>query len=592
MIKISAVIITYNEEKNIERCLLSLKDIADDIVVLDSFSTDKTQVICQKYGVKFYQHPFNGYVEQKNRALEFAQHPIVLSIDADEVISPELKKSILKVKENWDADAYYFNRLTNYVGKWIRHGDWYPDCKLRLFDIRKGKWDGILIHEKVKMDNGAIVKFLKGDLYHYSYYSIYQHVQQANKFTDIMADEYFKKGRKVNVFSYTIKPFWWFIKSYFIKGGLLDGYYGFVISMISAQANFLKFIKLKQLYKDNINRAQYKSVIISRTDSIGDVVLTLPVAGILKSVYPEIKIYFLGCSYTEPVINACSHIDSFINWDEVKDLPEVEKINFFKSFQADAIIHVFPKSAITRVAYKSKIPIRIGTSHRFHPWIYCNKIVHLGRRFSKLHESQLNIKLLKPLGIHTEFSVDEIGQYFGLTSATSNAPDTLINKEKFNLILHPKSQGSAREWGLENFGRLIELLPLEKFKIFISGTKAEKAQLQPLIEKYSDRVCDITGTMSLDEFIRFIGSADGIVAASTGPLHIASALGKLAIGLYAPMRPIYPGRWSPIGIKAKTLVINKKCSKCRNSGNCECIKAIRPEQVFNLLIQQVEDSNN
>jgi ADP-heptose:LPS heptosyltransferase len=400
-----------------------------------------------------------------------------------------------------------------------------------------------------------------------------------------MATEYFKKGKKASLLTFTLKPFWWFIRSYFIKGGILDGYSGFLISMISAHSNFLKFIKLKQLYKDNIDKSRYKSIIISRTDSIGDVVLTLPLAGILKSVFPEVKIYFMGCSYTEPIINACSNIDSFINWNELQKLSKPEKVAFFKSLHADAIIHVFPKSAITKLAYQSKIPMRIGTSHRFHPWLYCNKIVALGRRSSKLHEAQLNIKLLKPLGIKTDFSINEIWKFFGLTQSSLPEFESLIQKNKFNLILHPKSKGSAREWGLDNYGKLIELLPNQKFNIFISGTNDEKIALQPLIEKYKDSVTDITGKMSLENFIKFIGLADGLVAASTGPLHIASALGKHAIGLYAPMRPIHPGRWSPIGINARALVINKVCSKCRNTGDCECIRAIEPAQVANLLMK-------
>jgi ADP-heptose:LPS heptosyltransferase/glycosyltransferase involved in cell wall biosynthesis len=590
MVKISAVILTYNEEKNIERCLLSLKDIVDDIVVLDSFSTDNTASICEKYQVRFFQNAFLGYVEQKNKALEYAKYDYVLSLDADESVSDKLKESILRVKENWTADGYYFNRLTNYIGKWIRHGDWYPDRKLRLWNKQKGEWGGTNPHDQVIMKQGSIISYIKGDLFHYSFYSIFQHVEQSNKFSEILAAEYFKKGKKANFFSYTLKPFWWFIKSYFIKGGVLDGYSGFVISIISAQSNFLKFIKLKQLNKVNRNKVKYKSVIISRTDSIGDVMFTLPLAGILKSQFPEIKICFLGRSYTEPIVKACSNIDSFLNWDEIKDLSEKDKIDRLISFHADAIIHVFPNSDIDKMAYRSKIPVRIGTSHRFHHWLYCNKLVHLGRRYSELHEAQLNIQLLKPFGIDADISLNEIGTYYGLNPSASSGAESLISTDRYNLILHPKSKGSAREWGLDNFGKLIELLPSDKFKIFVSGSKEEKIALQPLIDKYADRVTDISGTMSLQDFITFIGIADGMVAASTGPLHIASALGKQAIGLYAPMHPIHPGRWAPIGIKATTLALNKKCSKCRDTNVCECIRAIQPKQVFDILMQQADKS--
>ena len=134
------IIITLNEERNIGRCLESVNDIADEIVVVDSYSTDDTEKICKLYGVKFIQHRFDGHIEQKNWAINQAKYPHILSLDADEVLSPRLKASIKAVKENWEFDGYYFNRMTNYCGKWIRHSSWYPSRKLRLWDSRKGEW--------------------------------------------------------------------------------------------------------------------------------------------------------------------------------------------------------------------------------------------------------------------------------------------------------------------------------------------------------------------------------------------------------------------------------------------------------------------
>ena len=160
MTPISVVIITFNEEKNIGRCLESVKNIADEIVVLDSFSTDKTEEICLQHGASFFQHPFDGHIEQKNRAITYATYPHILSLDADEVLSPELEQSIKAVKENWQADGYYFNRLTNYCGKWIRHCGWYPDRKLRLWDSRKGKWGGVNPHDKYMLEPNAKQVFL------------------------------------------------------------------------------------------------------------------------------------------------------------------------------------------------------------------------------------------------------------------------------------------------------------------------------------------------------------------------------------------------------------------------------------------------
>ena len=249
-IKLSVVIITFNEEKNIERCLISVKDIADEIVVLDSFSTDKTEEICKKHNVKFYQHKFDGHIQQKNRALIHASNNYVLSLDADEVVSSELKNSIITVKEDWQADGYFFNRLNNYCGKWIKHTSWYPDRKLRLWDKTKGEWGGDNPHDKVIMQKELELILLKGDLLHYSYNSINQHIQQYNYFTDIGAAEAFKMNKKSNLFIAFYKSIWKFFREYFFKLGVLDGYYGFVICILSSHATFIKYLKLTELNKE------------------------------------------------------------------------------------------------------------------------------------------------------------------------------------------------------------------------------------------------------------------------------------------------------------------------------------------------------
>lgn len=255
MIELSVVIITYNEERDIERCIKSVLDFADEVLVVDSFSTDKTQQIAEGLGAHFIQNKFEGHIQQKNFAAQQAKFNHVLSLDADEVVNDLLKSNILKAKENFLADGYYFNRLTNYCGKWIKHCGWYPDQKLRLWDRRKGEWGGENPHDKYEMQTDAKIDYLKGDLLHYSYHSITQHVLQANHFTNIGSQVAYKRGKKARIGKIIIYPFWKFIRDFFIKGGILDGYYGFIICMISANATFLKYIKLRELEKNNKNGA-------------------------------------------------------------------------------------------------------------------------------------------------------------------------------------------------------------------------------------------------------------------------------------------------------------------------------------------------
>lgn len=328
-----------------------------------------------------------------------------------------------------------------------------------------------------------------------------------------------------------------------------------------------------------------KRIIISRTDNLGDVILTLPMAGILKQEFPDSTIIFLGKKYTKPIIDACEYIDEFIDWDEIKMRIESGKWRMDSEIlKADIILHVFPVKQIQKLAKKTKIPLRIGTSHRVYSWLYCNKLVHYSRKKSNFHEAQLNLKLLKPLGINREYTVSEISDLYGLTKIPPSNNILPPDPNRFDLILHPKSKGSAREWGLDNFSKLIGLLPEDKFRISVTGTKEEGELMKDFLFQHRNRINDMTGKLSLAELLSFINVCDGLVAASTGPLHIAAALGKRVIGIYAPMRPIFPERWAPLGRNATFLVLDKKCDDCRKTGNCACIRAITPEEVVSKLM--------
>lgn len=317
-----------------------------------------------------------------------------------------------------------------------------------------------------------------------------------------------------------------------------------------------------------------KRILISRTDSIGDVMLTLPLATILRQRFPDCYIGFLGKNYTKPVIECCSAIDEFV---EAGAFLKADKSNNW-----DAIIHVFPKKEIAWKALQQRIPWRIGTSSRPYHWFSCNKLIPLKRRKSDLHEAQLNTILLAPFGIKSSFSKEELGLLYSFIRIPDCPVELLqlLEPGKKKIILHPKSQGSAREWGLEHFEQLIRLLPQEKVQIFISGTAKERELMDPLFSNIGNLATDITGRMNLSGFIGFIAHCDALVAASTGPLHIAAALGKQAIGIYPPIRPMHPGRWAPLGPKAVALSLDKNCVDCRKQPEtCHCIRSILPSEV-------------
>lgn len=245
-VPLSVVIITLNEEANIARCLQALGTVADEVLVVDSYSTDRTIEICRVHGARLVQNAFVGYVEQKNFATDQARYNYVLQLDADEVLTEELRQSIMAAKKDWQHAAYALARLTNYCGTWVRHGGWYPDRKLRLYDRRLGRWQGLLLHEHYVVQPGHSTGHLAGDALHYSYHSIAQHVNQLNKFTSITARERALKGQtKVTFFHLLVKPLWKFAYGYVFRLGFLDGFAGLSIASISAWGVFLKFAKLK-----------------------------------------------------------------------------------------------------------------------------------------------------------------------------------------------------------------------------------------------------------------------------------------------------------------------------------------------------------
>lgn len=247
VIQISAVIIAFNEEKKIGQCIESLLPVADEIVVVDSFSTDRTVEICRPYGVRVIQHPFENYIEQKNYALDCISHPWALSLDADEVLSKELQQSILTVKSAPQADGYTMNRLNNYCGTWIKRCGWYPDRKLRLFKRNLAQWKGVNPHDKIEMKSGSRIMHLKGDLLHYSFDTHEEYVKQQKRFAAISARHLFELGKNISMPEAYGKAAFRFFKEYFLRAGFLEGRSGFKICRSAAAAVFEKYRLLHEL---------------------------------------------------------------------------------------------------------------------------------------------------------------------------------------------------------------------------------------------------------------------------------------------------------------------------------------------------------
>ena len=250
--QISAVIITFNEEDNIASCIESIEEVCEEIIIVDSLSTDKTVEIAKQYPkVKTYSQKWLGYIEQKNYANSLTSYNTILSIDADELLSKELKESIKEIKklEEDSFKVYEVSRLTNYCGSWIKHCGWYPDKKIRIFNKRSVKWQGELVHETLFLPENTQIITLKGDLLHYSYKSSTSHIERINKYSSLTAKEAFNRGKKSSIFDIWFRPKWRFFRDYVIKAGFLDGYAGYQVCKMSAYITFAKYIKLREYVK-------------------------------------------------------------------------------------------------------------------------------------------------------------------------------------------------------------------------------------------------------------------------------------------------------------------------------------------------------
>ena len=326
-------------------------------------------------------------------------------------------------------------------------------------------------------------------------------------------------------------------------------------------------------------------ICISRPDSIGDVILTLPIVTYLNQIVPKAEIHFIGRSYTSPIIQLHAGIKKVLILDDLLKDGEKGLLESLKKESYTHIIHVFPHKMLAKAAKKAGIKHRIGTSHRLIHWTTCNHRINFTRKNSDLHEAQLNFHLLRPFGIKDIPDLKELSFGDDIKNMNSDNLDfesLKISSNRKKLILHPKSQGSAVEWGVENFIALAEIAEKQNYLVLFTGTENEAPFFRHLIPE-SDNIVDLSGKLSLEQLITLIQRAEGIVAASTGPLHIGGMMNIKAVGLFSPRRPIHPGRWQPLGEKSRALLDNPDCEKCKQGKPCNCIQNIRPETVLEVL---------
>ncbi len=320
--------------------------------------------------------------------------------------------------------------------------------------------------------------------------------------------------------------------------------------------------------------------------ALGDVVAVLPLAGILKSQFPHLNICFVGRPYVKPLIDCCVHIDRFLDFQQVIQQPAL-----LTELGVDIFLNPFPHQELAVAACRAAVPIRVGNLRRKSIIPYCNRFVLFGRRKSGRHEISLNLVNLGGLGLSIDYPLAMIPQFFGLSRLPVLDAElaSLLEHDKLKIIFHPKSNKNGREWPAEHFLSLAEKLPQDRFQIFVTGIAREGEVLGQEVPALfnSPNVTNLCGRLDLQQFLALISRVDGMVASGTGPLHVAAAMGKHALGIFPPRDDIDPAHWAPIGEKGEYLCLDERCTPGANrcpvdfpGGACACTAAIAPEQAM------------
>lgn len=318
-----------------------------------------------------------------------------------------------------------------------------------------------------------------------------------------------------------------------------------------------------------------KKILISRTDAIGDVCLTLPVCQALEAAFPNCELTYLCRGYTRVVVACFEPIDQVLLLEDLQQLDENARNKVLGQY--DVVLHLFPNQIVAKWCKKARIPLRIGTAHRFFHLFTCNSRPRFSRKRSDLHESQLNFKLLAPLGITEVPTLQALRTSLPFRVPAMSA--ALANQDWSRaVLLHPKSNGSGVEYPLERFIALALVLVSKGYQVYFTGTEAEGQFFRAELPQHPD-VYDVSGQWDLNTFIAVISKAKALVACSTGPYHLAGLCGIRAVGLFASRKPIHPGRWAALGKGATALVFDPNCQLCAEGRACTCVAQISIDQI-------------
>ncbi|ODV43531.1 glycosyl transferase [Cupriavidus sp. UYMMa02A] len=334
-------------------------------------------------------------------------------------------------------------------------------------------------------------------------------------------------------------------------------------------------------------------ILVSRTDNIGDIVLTLPMVARLRQLNPTAKISFLCRAYAAPLVRFCTDIDEVIELESIAGTP----VEFLKKSGIDTVVLSQPDRKLAMAAFRAGIKHRIGNARqKLYLLFYCNRRVRFSKRTTEDHEAQINFRFLSPFGSRDIPSREEIPGLYHFHIPEDKAITAMQAPYAFNLVLHTKSNGHGREWPIEHYAALAKLLSARQdVHLWLTGSAKEgewlKANGGALLSM--PNVTSLCGTQTLGELTTFIQQADGLIASGTGPLHLSAAIGQRTLGLFPPTRPMHPGRWAALGKRAQNLVRDKSCRDCEKleTISCDCMYQLSPQTVLEIVEDWIRDKS-
>lgn len=546
---LSVVIIAKNESHNLPRCLQSVQTVADEVIVVDSDSTDGTPALAESLGARVFQRPFTTYADQKNWAASQTTQPYILSLDADEALGEALLADI----EAWKSRPPHANaawsmpRMTHYCGDWIRHGGWYPDRKIRLWSAGAGEWkpatEGGTLHESWVPHDGVEVFEFDSDLLHYSYHTTADHQRQFAKFSLLGAQDAARAGRTSSILKpFARAAFQWF-KQAIVQSGWRDGLAGLRVAKWSAVAAFWKWT----LVKAAPSHRAWSRVAIIRSDALGDNILTLPLAGALRRLLPHVEVVWICRPYARSVVAKSRAVHSIRVWEEANMDAKAEEALFAG---LDAVVFAFPEPRLLAAAARAGVQVRVATGRRWAAFRWANRRMWRSRKHTPEHETAQGLRLLHGLGLPARWRFPEREDWMDLMEwHTSSAGDPVPEGLGGAVLLHPGNHGSANGWSLTRFEDLAKALLAEDLPVVVTGSPQERIALTPWLERMSGTpgFTDAVGAWTLAQLMDAVTQVQCVVASSTGPLHMAAAQGTPTVGLFRSDAPFWPERWGPLG---------------------------------------------